>query len=170
MIRLIRKILIFSALLIPILLLGQEPSDSTLTNSRKNSVFIELLGANGYSSLNYDREIKTVKKIHLRAGFGLGYANYEGYTPQLASYVVRFDALYGNKVFQPVIGYAFSHNLDLGDYNRDFYLVHTPNVGIAIKINRVELVPKYYLMLIDRSDYDRLITVHWLGLQIKFNF
>lgn len=170
MIQLIRKILIFSVLLIPIFLLGQEPSDSTLENSHKNSVFIELLGVNGYSSLNYDKEIKRINHFLFITGFGLGYANYEEYTPKLVSYVLRFDVLYGSKDIKPSIGYAFSHNLELEDYKRDYYLVHSPNLGIDFKINRFSIVPKYYLMMIDRSDYDKITIVHWLGLQIKFNF
>ncbi len=153
-----------------ILSFAQETEGTTPQKTYKNSVFIELLGATGYFSLNYERNVQLSKQLHIKLGGGGGYFVKTNYTPFILSYVLRFDLQYSNKKISPIGGYAFSHNFDL-ENTESPYLVHSLNLGINIKImKRLDLLPKFYMMFFYEPKYSSKYIIYWSGLQIKYKF
>lgn len=141
-----------------------------VVKENKNSVFVEVLGATGYLSLNYDRTIALTENLFIRTGAGVGYVIKTDYTPYVLSYTAKLDLQYGNKKINPVVGYSFSQNFELEDTD-NIYLIHSPNIGVNIKVlDRINLLPKYYFMLVNEPNYNGKYTIHWYGLQIRYNF
>jgi hypothetical protein len=150
---------------------SQDLSDTTFNKELKNSVFFELGGATGYLSLNYEREIRISKRLFIKPGIGYGVTVKTPITQgNVISYTIRTDFLYGNKRVNPVIGFAFSQNFDF-EYVKNVYNIYSPNIGLNIRVfDSFILLPKYYFMIFDETEYYKNYFVHWAGLQIKINF
>lgn len=92
----IKVILYIFCMLISFQILGQDTTEIKNDNL-KNSVSVEILGATGYFSVNYDRTIFSSNKIRINQGLGVGYIIETDYTPFLLSYLLRTDIQYGDK-------------------------------------------------------------------------
>lgn len=167
----IKVILYIFCMLISFQILGQDTTEIKNDNL-KNSVSVEILGATGYFSVNYDRTIFSSNKIRINQGLGVGYIIETDYTPFLLSYLLRTDIQYGDKKsrINPIIGYAFSHNFNL-ENSKAIYVVNNLVIGFKIKLNKnFSLLPKYYLMFFHEPHYDSNYVLNWGGLSIKYNF
>jgi hypothetical protein len=157
---------------------GQEiHHDTTSLRQFNNSVFVELLGANGYLSINYERSLFKKERMQFKIGVGGGYFN-SSYSPKIFSLTLRSDLSYQlMKNIRPTMGFAISHVVEVvnvdGSENVD-YLVPAPNVGLDfVLFKRIHLLPKYYLLISKRINDDVATTVdimHWGGLQLKYDF
>ncbi|PJA06172.1 MAG: hypothetical protein COX70_10150 [Flavobacteriales bacterium CG_4_10_14_0_2_um_filter_32_8] len=149
----------------------ENNTDTTSEKTFKNSIFIELGGATGYFSLNYDRDIQVFNKLHFIPGVGVGFVFDTDYTPgYILSYALRADFFYGDKRIKPVVGYVFSQNFDL-EYFENNYFAHSLTAGVDFKIlKRFNISPRYYLMFINETNYDSIYIIHWSGLQLKYHF
>lgn len=178
-------------MLISFQILGQDTTEIKNDNL-KNSVSVEILGATGYLSLNYERNFNLTSKWAVKPGMGVGYAdeNFSSTSPQLISYIIKVDVSYKlHKVFQPLIGYAFSHNFEIGatssfkgcesrNYlekiecqNNYTYKISSLSIGLGINFyKRFEIIPKYYALFEKRSDHSDIIFINWSGLQLKYKF
>lgn len=153
---------------------GQEVvKDTTLQKQFKNAVFVELLGANGYLSINYERNLLQKDKVESSFGVGLGYF-YSSYTPRIFSLTLRVDLNYQLLTnLRPTLGFAVSQVLETNEDGSETvdYLVPTPNIGLDfIFFKRIHLLPKYYLLMSKGSNYERWDIIHWGGLQLKYDF
>ena len=149
---------------------AQEHNMDTIQPKNNNAFFIELLGATGYFSINYDRKIQVLNQLYIKPGIGVGYFIETENTPNILSYALRLDVQYGDRKINPIVGYAFSHNFDLED-NTKKYLVNNLTLGLNIKVlKRLEIQPKYYLMFFNETDYNAIYSMHWSGIQFRFNF
>ena len=177
----------------PLFFFSQEIKDSLQPSNYKNAVFVEILGATGYLSVNYERNFSVFKQLKIKLGVGVGYADdsFSSTAPQLISYIAKLDVSYKiNKLFSPVIGYAFAHNFEVGSpssfrsgcegvgsssieecqkkYN---YKLHSLSVGIDVTIyKRFVVAPRYYTLFEKRSDHPDIIFINWSGLQLKYKF
>lgn len=151
-------------------LFGQELKDTLQTKNYKNAVFVEILGATGYLSVNYERNFSLLKQLKIKPGVGVGNFIKSEKIPNVISYTFRIDLEYGNKRIKPVLGYAFSNNYDLAN-TATSYLVNAANLGVSFKLsNSFSILPKYYLLFIYEPESDVNYLLHWSGLQVKFNF
>ncbi|OFY93755.1 MAG: hypothetical protein A3K10_10370 [Bacteroidetes bacterium RIFCSPLOWO2_12_FULL_31_6] len=153
---------------------GQEvKNDSIELKQYQNAVYIELLGANGYLSVNYERNLLEKNKIELNFGVGVGFF-YSIYTPRIFSVTLRTDLNYQlMKNVKPTVGFAISQVLEVNEDGSEStdYLVPAPNIGIDfILLKRFHLLPKYYLLISKRSDYYKWDMMNWGGLQLKYDF
>lgn len=168
--------------LFPLLTKAQAIEDSLNVKALRNSLFIEIGGASGHFSINYDRQINTEKKLLIIVGAGFGYKNSEilhsdGFNDFLdnieysnISYVLRLDVVYNRKVIEPVLGYSFSHGVDV-DFFENYFLINSFSYGLKVKVSkRISLLPKYYFMISKETNYNGVSILHWSGLQIKYNF
>ncbi len=187
----VKKLILYSLLFNSLSLLGQEIKDTTQAKNYNNAVFVEILGATGYLSVNYERNFSLLKRLKIKPGVGVGYADdsFSSTAPQLISYIAKLDISYKiNKLFSPVIGYAFAHNFEVGSpssfragcegigsgeecqkkYN---YKLHSLSVGIDVTIyKRFVVTPRYYALFEKRSDHPDIIFINWSGLQLKYGF
>ena len=185
-----KAILYIFCMIISFQILGQDTTEIKNDNL-KNSVSVEILGATGYFSVNYERTFNVVKNFNITPGLGIGYADdlFSTTTPQLLSYIIKLDIPYKmNKVFQPVIGYAFSHNFEVGSpssfreecKNRSSiencetkytYKINSLSIGLGITIyKKFEITPRYYALFEKRSDHPEIIFINWSGLQLRYKF
>lgn len=153
---------------------GQEIVKDTLVQKQyKNAVFVELLGANGYLSINYERSLFEQNKLGLKFGAGVGYF-YSNYTPRIFSITLRMDMDYQIvKNIKPTIGIAISKVLETNEDGSETvdYFVPAPNIGIDFTLlKRFHIVPKYYLLISKGSNYERWDMINWGGLQLKYDF
>jgi hypothetical protein len=153
---------------------GQEINhDTTSLRQFKNEIFIEILGANGYLSINYQRSLLKNHLIELKSGLGFGYFSSK-YTPTIYSLTLRVDLSYNlMKNIKPIIGVSYSDVVEKGN-NGDIdigYYSLGPNAGLDFMFfKRVHLLPKYYYLLTKRLDYERWDHFHYGGLQLKYCF
>ncbi|OFY85768.1 MAG: hypothetical protein A3K10_01105 [Bacteroidetes bacterium RIFCSPLOWO2_12_FULL_31_6] len=165
-------------LLLNYLSFSQEVSDSTIQKNRKSSIFIEVGGATGYFSLNFNRKLYTIKKIDFKGGFGIGYQNNQFFYNQdfgefvdnlkesIISYTFRFEVIYGKKMINPVFGYSYTHAFPFEDIDA-YFLVNTFNIGVEINISkRFYFSPRYHLMIFKEPNYNESYIIHWSGVQI----
>lgn len=161
---------------------AQKDKDSLDIQNLRNAVFIEIGGASGHFSLNYDRQLNSQKRLLLVGGIGLGYKNsqvfhnadFEEFVDNLEntnlSYTLRLDVVYNRKVIEPVLGYSFSHGVDI-DFFENYFLINSFSCGLKVKVSkRISLLPKYYFMISKETNYNGVSILHWSGLQIKYNF
>lgn len=158
-------------ILISFQLYGQDSSE-TKSNGSKNFLSVEFLGASGYFSINYEREVFSIKKIRVNQSLGVGYFVETKYTPWVLSYILRTDVEYGSleKRLYPILGYSFSHNFDLNN-SKEIYISNSLVVGLRIKLNNdLSLAPKYYLMFFHEPHFNSNYILNWGGLSLKHNF
>ncbi len=154
--------------------LGQvTKNDTILQKQYENAVFVELLGANGYLSFNYERNLMKKNKFETNFGVGLGYF-FSSYTPRIFSLTLRVDINHQLiKNIKPTLGFAISKVLETNEDGSESvdYLVPAPNVGIDfILLKRFHLLPKYYLLISKRTDYEGVDIMNWGGIQLKYDF
>ncbi len=177
-----KKFSIILFFLLPLCSNAQKDKDSLDIQNLRNSVFVEIGGASGHFSLNYDRQLNSQKRLLLVGGIGLGYKNsqvfhnadFEEFVDNLEytnlSYTLRFDVVYNRKNFEPVLGYSFTQGVDI-DFFDNYFLVNSLSCGLKINLSkRVTVLPKYYFMINKETNYSGLYVLHWSGLQIKYNF
>jgi|GEM_PF-3171281 len=177
-----KKFSIILFFLLPLCSNAQKDKDSLDIQNLRNAVFIEIGGASGHFSLNYDRQLNSQKRLLLVGGIGLGYKNsqvfhnadFEEFVDNLEntnlSYTLRLDVVYNRKVIEPVLGYSFSHGVDI-DFFENYFLINSFSCGLKVKVSkRISLLPKYYFMISKETNYNGVSILHWSGLQIKYNF
>jgi hypothetical protein len=145
------------------------------STSKKNSIYIELLGIGGYGSLNFQREFIQVKKVKIGFRLGLSTYNITDFTTQFNPDIIipfAIHAQYGNKnnielglgqvitnivetnpiSFTPERTTAIHANFTIG------YRYQKPEGGFIFRINYSPIIESYQAYK------------HWGGLSFGYAF
>ncbi len=148
-------------------------SDSLST--KKNSIYLEILGIGGYGSLNYERGLFEVNKIKIGARLGLSTYHLTDFTTSFNPDIIipiAIHAQYGNKHNAEVgLGQVISNIVETNEVT--FNPERTTNIHANFTIGYRYQKPKGGFVF--RINYSPVIEFykdyrHWAGLSVGYAF
>jgi len=152
-------------LLLALNVTGQEETTGSDNMTKKNSVYLELLGTSMVPSVNYERFFLR-KFVSLGTRIGIGYSP-ENYQKDVISLPVELVALIGRKRHHIEIGFGFTfyweifnkkyHNQGNGNINQQFFEFprigyrYTAKKGFVFRIGFTPVIQPFELSMFDRQ-------------------